>query len=153
MSSTVKPERTTSPGAVARLIGTVTIVIGLLFAVAGTATWFTVRSNLAAEQITISEDASAFAGNTVDGPIDAWIEADVINKHALEASGGKTYAELDREDPVRATVMNGSFLRASLFTSVIAFGVAAMAIGTGVVLALLGAGLRTLAGRPEVLKA
>jgi hypothetical protein len=152
MSTTAKASQTKSPAATARLFGTIAIVIGLVFAVAGTATWFTVRSNLAAENITLSDDAAAFQGNRVDGPIDAWLQANVINMHALEASDGKTYAELDREDPVRATVMNGSFLRASLFTSVIAFGVAAMAIGTGLVLALLGAGLRILAGRPEPLR-
>ena len=64
-----------------------------------------------------------FGGELVDGPLDAYYQADIINQHALEASGGKTYAELDREDPVRATMMNASFLRSSLFTSVIAFGV------------------------------
>ena len=70
----------------------------------------------------------------------------VIEKHSLEASGGKTYAELDREDPVRVTVMNGSFLRASLFTSVLAFGVSAMAMGLGFVQILLGVSMRKLAG-------
>ena len=48
----------------------------------------------------------------------------LVEHHALEASGGKTYAELDKDDPVRATMMNASFLRASLFTSVVSFGVA-----------------------------
>ena len=63
--------------------------------------------------------------------------------------GGKTYAELDREDPVRATVMNGSFLRASLFTSIVSFGIAAMAMGLGVVFVLVGAALRSLAREPR----
>jgi len=57
---------------------------------------------------------------------------------------GSTYAELDREDPVRATVMNGSFLRASLFTSVVSFGIAAMAMGLGIVFILIGVALRAL---------
>ncbi len=152
MSSTVKASQTKSPAATARLFGTIAIVVGLLFAVAGTATWFTVRSNLAAENITLGEDAAAFVGNPVNGPIDAWLQANVINMHALEASEGKTYAELDRDDPIRVVVMNGSFLRASLFTSVIAFGVAALAVGTGIVLALLGAGLRIAVARPEPLQ-
>ena len=39
-------------------------------------------------------------------------------------------AELPQDDPTRETVMNGSFLRASLFTSVVSFGVAAMAMGS-----------------------
>jgi ABC-type Fe3+ transport system permease subunit len=34
--------------------------------------------------------------------------------------------------------MDASFLRASLFTSVVSFGVAVFAIGVGIILALLG---------------
>ena len=101
-----------------RLVGLLVMIAGIVLVVAGGATWFVVRDQLVAENITISDDAAMFAGQTVDGPIDAYVQADVINKHALEASGGKTYAELDQDDPVRATVMNASFLRSSLFTSV-----------------------------------
>ena len=128
-----------------RLIGTLLIVAGALLLVGGAATWVTVRSQLVAEQITIPDDAMAFQGNLVDGPLDAFVQADIINHHALDGSGGLTYAQLDREDPARATLMNASFLRASLFTSVIAFGVAAFAGGMGVVLALLGVALRGVA--------
>ena len=119
-------------------------LVGLVSIIAGAATWTVVRSQLVAENITLGEDVAMFAGNTVNGPIDAYLQADIINKHALESSGGKTYAELDREDPARASVMNGSFLRASLFTSVIAFGVAAFAAGMGVLFILIGYALRKL---------
>ena len=44
--------------------------------------------------------------------------------------------------------MNGSFLRASLFTSVVSFGIAAMAMGLGIVFVLVGVALRVL-GRPQ----
>ena len=128
-----------------RLISVLLMVAGLVLVVGGAATWVTVRSQLVAENITIPDDAMAFGGNVVNGPLDAYVQADIINKHALEGSGGKTYAELDREDPARASVMNGSFLRASLFTSVIAFGVAAFAAGMGVLFVLVGYALRTLA--------
>ncbi|MBC7289822.1 MAG: aromatic ring-opening dioxygenase LigA [Actinotalea sp.] len=127
-----------------RVIAILLIVAGGLLVVGGAATWLTVRSQLVAENITIPDDAMAFAGKTVDGPLDAYVQADIINEHALAGSGGKTYAELDREDPARQVVMNGSFLRASLFTSVIAFGVAAFAAGMGVLFALTGIALRTL---------
>ena len=83
----------------------------------------------------------------VAGPLTAYAQAEIINKHALESTGGKTYAELDREDPLRQTAMTASFLRASLFTSVVAYGVAAMAIGLGVVNILLGWALSRLAKR------
>lgn len=125
-----------------RLIGLLVILAGALLVVAGAATWTVVRSQLVAENIVIPEDAIAFAGNRVDGPLDAFVQADIINTHALEASDGLTYAELDREDPRRNTVMNASFLRTSLFSSVIAFGVAAFAGGIGLLMILIGWALR-----------
>ncbi|WP_211277962.1 aromatic ring-opening dioxygenase LigA [Couchioplanes caeruleus] len=114
------------------------IAAGILMVIAGAATWFTVSSQLADEKITVSADADSFAGNKIDGPLTAYAEAKVIEKHALAASGGKTYAELAKEDPKREVVMTGSFLRSSLFTSVVSFGVAAMATGLGVLVALIG---------------
>jgi hypothetical protein len=133
-----------------RLIAILLIVAGAVMVVAGAATWITVRSQLVAENITLGEDALAFQGNTVNGPIDAYIQAENINKHALEGTDGQTYAELDREDPRRAMIMNGSFLRASLFTSIIAFGVAAFAAGMGVLMILIGYALRQLAPAAQV---
>jgi hypothetical protein len=131
-----------------RLAGLLAIIAGVLLVVAGGATWGMVRSQLVAENITVAEDASMFAGQQVAGPLTAYAQADIINHHALDMAGGKTYAELGREDPIRATVMNGSFLRASLFTSVIAFGVAAFAAGMGVLFILTGWAVRTLATVP-----
>jgi hypothetical protein len=124
-----------------RILAILVIVSGAIFIVAGAFTWFVVRDQLSNEKIVVSEDAVRFAGWDVDGPFTAYAEADVIQKHALEASGGQTYAQLPRDDPNRPTVMNASFLRASLFTSVVAFGVALMAAGLGVVLVLIGVAL------------
>ena len=124
-------------------IGVIVMVMGVIFAVAGVATYVMVSNELAAENITVSDDAQWFAGQDVTGPFTAYSEAEVISKHALEATGGKTYAELDREDPARQTAMQASFLRASLFTSVVAFGVAALAAVLGVMLFLIGWALRS----------
>jgi hypothetical protein len=135
---------TTRTGKSLRLIGALVMAAGLLFSVAGAGTWLMVSNALADERITVAEDAARFGGQEVNGPLTAYYQADIIEHHALEGSGGKTYAELDREDPARATVMNGSFLRASLFTSVVSFGVAAMAMGLGIVLVLLGFAVRSL---------
>ena len=140
------------PVGLIRLLGIAVIVAGVILAAAGVITWFVVQSQLADEQITVSDDADRFAGESVDGPLTAYAEADAIEGHALEASGGLTYAELPQEDPNRETVMNASFLRASLFTSVVSFGVAAMAMGLGVVFVLIGVALlmltRQLAATP-----
>ncbi|MFF2454235.1 hypothetical protein [Isoptericola sp. NPDC058082] len=146
MSSTV----TVHPTKGVRGIGLVTIIAGIVMIVAGLGVWVVVSQTLADEQITVSDDAAMFAGQKVSGPFTAYAQAEVINKHALEASGGQTYAELAQDDPTRDTVMNASFLRASLFTSVVAFGVCALVIGLGIVFILLGSALRKLAGGPQV---
>ena len=109
-----------------------------------------VSQQLQAEKIVIPDDAIAFQGQTVAGPFTAFVQADIIQHHALEASGGKTYAELDREDPVRATMMNASFLRTSLFTSIVSFGVAAFVAGVGALFILFGWALTRLAPRGTV---
>ena len=118
------------------------------------------------------ENPGALAGKEVAGPFTAYAQANAINEHALEGAAGKTYAEIGKEATAlkaklaaagasdaeiadnaevkaiaatRTTAMNGSFLRASLFTSVVSFGVAALVIGLGVVFLLLGFALMKLA--------
>ena len=121
-----------------KVLSWVVIAAGVILIGAGVATWFVVRDQLANEKITVSADADHFAGDPVDGPLTAFSQADTINHHALEASGGKTYAELSQDDPKRQTVMTASFLRASLFTSVVSFGVAAFAAGIGLLMLIIG---------------
>ena len=66
----------------------------------------------------------------------------MIDKHTMEITGGLTYAELDREGRDRATAADSVFLQGSLFTSVVAFGVAAMAVVVGIVLTPIGFAMR-----------
>jgi hypothetical protein len=128
-----------------RGIGLLVIIAGVIMAVAGAVTYYVVSTTLSDQNITVSDDAAAFAGNHVDQPWEAYAQADVIDKHAGEIAGGKTYAELPRDDPNRDSLMDASFLQASLFTSVVAFGVALMAFGLGIVLVFVGIALRRLA--------
>ena len=118
------------------------IVVGIVMAIAGVVTWVVISSTLSDQKITVADDARCAAGDDVNGPISAYCQADVIDKHTLEITDGLTYAELDREDPNRAVAMDSAFLQASLFTSVVAFGVAAMAFVLGIVLTLIGFALR-----------
>ena len=118
------------------------IIGGVIMVVAGIATWFVVSTTLADQKITVSDDANCAAGDKVNGPISAFCQADIIDQHTLDITGGKTYAELDQEDPNRAVAMDSAFLQASLFTSVVAFGVAGMAFVLGIVLALIGLAIR-----------
>ena len=126
----------------------ITMVAGILLVITGIGTWYTVSTTLADQKIVTPDDA-CLPGREVNGPATAFGQADIINTHTLEATGGKTYAELDREDPARQTAMTASFLQASLFTSVVAFGIAAMAIGIGVVFIFLGLAVMRLVPKEE----
>lgn len=139
---------------VSRTVGVLSIIAGIIMIIAGAVTWGLVSSQLADENITVPGDAKAFGGNQVKGPLTAYYQADIINTHALAATDGLTYAELgakvneardagDEEAAAtfqeqRNTVMTASFLRASLFTSVVSFGIAALVIGLGIMFGLIG---------------
>ncbi|MFC5997181.1 aromatic ring-opening dioxygenase LigA [Quadrisphaera sp. GCM10027208] len=145
MATTSATRTGTDQSRLVRTLGIIVIIGGLILAIGGATTWGLVQSQLSAEKVTVAEDASFLAGDEVNGPFSAYAQAEIINEHALKASGGKTYAELAQDDPTRATVMNASFLRASLFTSVVSFGVAAMAMGLGVLFLLVGYALMKVA--------
>ncbi|HEX2383147.1 MAG TPA: hypothetical protein VHI95_10950 [Acidimicrobiales bacterium] len=127
-----------------RIVGTISIVVGILAFFAGIAVWGVVRYQLSEQHITVSSDAPFLTGKDVKGPFTAFAQAAAINEHALEAGGGKTYAELPRDDPNRDTVMDADFLQASLYTSVVAFGVAALISFLGVMFVLVGFTLHEL---------
>jgi hypothetical protein len=122
------------------------IVLGVLMVIGGIGTWVVVSTTLAEQKIVTSDDA-CLPGRTVQDPFTAYCQAAVIQKHTLETTGGLTYAELDREDPLREVAMNSAFLQSSLFTSVVAFGVAAMAVAVGLLFVLIGVGIRDVALR------
>ncbi len=124
------------------------IVLGVVLIIGAIGTWVVVSNTLSDQNITTTEDA-CLPDRTVAGPFTAYCMAKVIETHTLETTGGLTYAELDREDPVRVVAMNSSFLQASLFTSILAFGVAAMAGGMGVLFILIGLGMRDVSHMVE----
>lgn len=124
------------------VIGLLVIIAGAVLVVAGAVTYGLVSSKLADQKITVSADAAHFGGQKVTQPWQAYAQADAIASHADAIAGGKTYAELPQNDPDRQTVMTASFLQASLFTSVVAFGIAIMAFGLGILFILIGLALR-----------
>lgn len=96
-----------------------------------------VTAQLKAEHIVTPEDASGPNTPVVDGPT-AMVQADIIQKHALESTGGKAYAQLDREDPARQVAFSASALRGALMSSALAWEVANLVIGLGVLVFGLG---------------
>lgn len=124
----------------------------------GAYAWAVIARQLKAQKIEVHKDAPRLAGKPVAGPITAFMQAGVIEKHALAVGQGRTFAEISEEwtaatqagDTARAEalagprqiIMQANFLRTSLFTSVLAFGVSALAIGIGVLCAIIGSALK-----------
>lgn len=123
------------------------------------------------------EAPGSLAGKPVAGPFTAYAEANAIQHHALAGANDRTYAQIGTDakvlkaklaaagtseadiatDPgvvaladARNTAMNGSFLRASLFTSVVSFGVAALAMGLGFLFVLLGFAVAKLSSKTSI---
>lgn len=120
----------------------------VLFA-GGAGAWAMITQQLKAERILVHSDSPKLAGKPVAGPITAFEQARVVGMHAGHIGGGRTFSELSDEwmaagaagdtekhqelEGPREMVMQANFVRASLFTSVIAYGVSALVMGMGVV--------------------
>ena len=96
-----------------------------------------VRDAVIAENIVTPEDAS-IPNVRVDDADSAKAQADVIEKHYLKLTGGKTYAELDREDPNRETAFRAATLRTSLNLAVMGFKVSDLVVGLGAFMIVMG---------------
>lgn len=129
---------------IAKLLSPLIGLFGLLFIASGAVTYYLAHTQLKAQEITVADDASFLAGDNVDGPFSAYSQAATVEKHALGITKGKTYAELDQKDPIRAVAAESSFVRASLLTAVTAFGLSALVAGLGVVLLFVAFALGSL---------
>ena len=72
----------------ARLVAILSIIFGLVAIGGGVATWATITAQLSAENITVPKDSPLVPGAKVQDPISAYAQAEIINHHALTASGG-----------------------------------------------------------------
>jgi hypothetical protein len=113
-------------------------VAGLFMVSHGRSAHNQVRDALAAERIVTPAD-SDLPNTPVTGAAQAKAQADIIWTHVMKLTGGKTYAELAQTDPLRATYLQSVTLRTALMESYLAFKVADLVMGIGVIVALLGA--------------
>ena len=141
----------------AKFAGLASFIAGVLMIVSGAFAWGLTSTQLASENITVANDAPAFGGSKVAGPLTAFYQTDAVKKHTMAASEGLTYAELgtkveeakasgdtataEKLQTARNMVETGNFVRSSLFTSVMAFGVSALVMGAGLLFSLLGWGV------------
>ncbi len=167
---------TRKTGLAARILSILVLVGGVVLLVTGAIAWNMVSSELSDQKINVAEEGQK--ANYANGPFDALSQIDLIKEHTatgIENMGfpagtvytdvempdsaelaackaDKTVAddcgELIKNDAARAFFDNSNFKQASLYTSVLAFGVAALVMGTGVLMLLLGVrGLLPVAGR------
>ena len=123
-------------GAVA--LGFAFIIAGAYMVSQGLSAKDQVHDTLVAERITTSEDAS-IPKAPVDDAATAQAQSDVIKTHVMETTEGKTYSEMDREDPARATYLNSVSLRTALNLAVMGFKVSDLVIGMGAFIIVVGA--------------
>jgi hypothetical protein len=119
------------------VFGLVLAGAGLFMVMEGRNAHDEVRDTLSSERIVTPEDAGIPTA-PVTGPEEAKAQADIIREHILRITGGKTYAELDRNDPNRNTYLQSVTLRTALMESYLAFKVADLVVGMGIIVVLLG---------------
>lgn len=121
------------------LLGLVLIGAGIYMTSMGYAARDRVRDALVAEQVTTTDD-SAIPGVLVDSAATARAQSEVIQKHTLERTEGKTYAQMDREDERRGLYVQAVTLRTALNQAEMAFKLTDLVVGLGYIVILVGAG-------------
>lgn len=127
------------PSVIAALLSIVLVVAGAVMIWQGQVAKGQIRDALVAENVVTPEDAD-IPSVPVDSAATAKAQADIIQKHALNITGGKTYAELDREDPLRATYLSAVTLRTSLMLAYTGFKIADLVTGIGALFLVAGLG-------------
>ena len=154
---------------IAIVLGVITIGAGIFAIGEGASAKSDVQDKLQEQSITLPDDAGeivegAEPGAVVDTPDEAEQMANVINAHALEASGGLTYSEMGRfatEDgdpagtndpeeaavgpngqplpnPARNTAFQAAALQTSLYSSFMGFKVSDFVQGFGLFAVAVG---------------
>src|SRR5687767_1660051 len=90
--------------------GLILLVSGLFMITQGMSARDEVRNALVDERITTSENAS-IPSRPVNGADEAKAQADIIQQDVLNMTGGRTFAELERNDPMRNTYVTSIALR------------------------------------------
>lgn len=143
------------------IVGLAFIGGGVFTTVQGLSAKGEVRDELVAQDITTPPDA-AIPNALVQDAATTKAMADIIGVHALEATGGKTYAEMGRfltpeggdtsdeaaalkdsegnpvANPLRNVAFQASALRSMLYSSHMAFKVSDLVIGLGALILVLG---------------
>lgn len=127
------------PGLIALALSVVLVGAGVVMLIMGVDARNDVAANLSAENITTPDDA-AIPNAEVTTAATAMAQAEIIQDHTLETTGGQTWADMDREDEMRPYYLQAVTLRTSLMSAYMGFKVAELVIGLGALFLVLGAG-------------
>ena len=135
-------------------IGILFVLAGAILMIQGNHTRIELVESLARENITGSdpkilltyEGARAPEGVeipevVIDSAMEAYYQAQVIRIHTLNITGGKTYSELDRDDPGRVTYITSLTLQNSLYMAHMGLEITRLISGLGLAFFGLGAGM------------
>ncbi len=120
--------------------------------------WYTYDHAVAQDVVT--PDDAAIPETPVRGPFTMWAQADIINHHQLESTGGLYYAQMDRTVPqldesgeavldangeavmvpneARASWITATTLTTALGMGIMAYALSGFAIAVGVTLMVIG---------------
>lgn len=116
-----------------RISSIVGIIFGIIFVIGGSwGIYFTYQS-VAKENIVTPEDA-VLPNKPVRGPFTLKTQADTIRKHVLVLTDGKTYAEMSREDPARATWVTATTLTTALNLAILTYAFSGVVLFLGFIL-------------------
>jgi hypothetical protein len=134
-------------------LGVVLVVSGIYMVVSGMNTRSDIKDAVTDERLVVPDPqvlltypgARAPEGVEVpevliDTPGEADAQAQVIRTHVLGITGGQTYAEMDREDPNRATYLDSLTLQSALHQAYIGFEITRLVTGLGALVIVLGVG-------------
>ena len=96
------------------------IGVGIVLVLGGFWAVLFTYNNVARENIVTTKDAS-IPETPVRGPFTLKSQADIIREHTLKSTGGKTYAEMSKEDPSRNMWVTATSLTTALHLGVITY--------------------------------
>ncbi len=127
------------------LAGLVSLVIGIIFVTQSISVKTLVTEGLATEgqtsQLPEEGEDGYFEGNVVDTATEATAVANYLLSHMHGDDGNDRYNTLERGSDERASYLDGFSLVTGLNLAVTAFGVAQIALASGVVMITSGLGL------------
>lgn len=120
-------------GAAISVLGLAVIALGVFFVTQGFAAKSEIQAALIEEQVTTTVDEVKVPVTT--GEL-AMAQADLIKSHTLGNFG--PWSSMERDDPNRATMLDGLTLRNSLTLARMALDVSDLVAGLGAVIAVIG---------------